>query len=137
MEPLPAPPVDPPDQHVAAPLSPHVLDAQEAGLRTLVDTGLPTDQVVEILGLVDAFVRGLARAAVAESVENDASGMSSDEYWTSMSSFWADWFDVERYPVMTRIWEAGGFDTPRPLRRVARPAARRRRDDDRPGARAG
>lgn len=94
------------------PLSPHVLDAQEAGLRTLVDTGLPPDQVVEILGLVDAFVRGLARAAVAEMVENDASGMSSDEYWTSMSSFWADWFDVERYPVMTRIWEAGGFDTP-------------------------
>ncbi|WP_082618114.1 TetR/AcrR family transcriptional regulator [Oerskovia sp. Root22] len=94
------------------PLSPHVLDAQEAGLRTLVDTGLSAERVVEILGLVDAFVRGLARAAVAETVENDASGMSSDEYWTSMSSFWADWFDVERYPVMTRIWEAGGFDTP-------------------------
>lgn len=94
------------------PLAPHVLDAQEAGLRTLVDTGLPADQVVEILGLVDAFVRGLARAAVAETVENDVSGMSSDEYWTSMSSFWADWFDVERYPVMTRIWEAGGFDAP-------------------------
>jgi AcrR family transcriptional regulator len=94
------------------PLSPHVLDAQEAGLRTLVDTGLSAERVVEILGLVDAFVRGLARAAVAESVENDASGMSSDEYWTSMSSFWADWFDVERYPVMTRIWEAGGFHAP-------------------------
>jgi AcrR family transcriptional regulator len=94
------------------PLAPHVLDSQEAGLRTLVDTGLPAEQVVEILALVDAFVRGLARAAVAEAVEKDTSGMSSDEYWTSMSSFWADWFDVERYPVMTRIWEAGGFDTP-------------------------
>lgn len=92
------------------PLTPHVLDAQEAGLRTLVDTALPPRQVVEIVGLVDAFVRGLARAAVAESAERDASGISNDEYWTSMSSFWADHFDPERYPTMLRIWNAGGFD---------------------------
>ncbi|MFE6968584.1 TetR/AcrR family transcriptional regulator C-terminal domain-containing protein [Isoptericola sp. NPDC057653] len=92
------------------PLTPAVLDAQECGLRTLVDTGLPERQVVEIVGLLDAFVRGLARSTVAESAEKDASGQSNDEYWTSMSSFWADWFDRERYPTMLRIWEAGGFD---------------------------
>jgi AcrR family transcriptional regulator len=92
------------------PLTPSVLDAQECGLRTLVDTGLPERQVVEIVGLVDAFVRGLARSTVAEAAEKDASGQSNDEYWTSMSSFWADWFDPKRYPTMLRIWEAGGFD---------------------------
>lgn len=92
------------------PLTPHVLDAQEAGLRTIVDTGLAPAQVVEILGLVDAFVRGLARADVAESTERDSSGVAFDDYWTSMSSFWADHFDPERYPTMQRIWDAGGFD---------------------------
>ncbi|GAB3101805.1 TetR/AcrR family transcriptional regulator [Isoptericola nanjingensis] len=92
------------------PLTPSVLDAQECGLRTLVDTGLAERQVVEIVGLLDAFVRGLARSTVAESAEKDASGQSNDEYWTSMSSFWVDHFDPQRYPTMLRIWDAGGFD---------------------------
>ncbi|GAA1719874.1 TetR/AcrR family transcriptional regulator [Isoptericola hypogeus] len=92
------------------PVTPHVLDAQEAGLRTIVDTGLSAAQVAEILNLVDAFVRGLARAAVAEATDGTASGSSTDEYWTSMSSFWVDHFDPERYPTMQRIWDQGGFD---------------------------
>lgn len=95
-----------------APLAPHVLDAQEAGLRTIVDTGLSEIQVVEIVGLVENYVQGLARATIAESAEQDATGVGSDEYWTTMSSFWVDWFDVERYPTMTRIYVAGGFDSP-------------------------
>ena len=95
-----------------APLAPHVLDAQEAGLRTVVDTGLSEIQVVETLGLVDNYVQGLARATIAESAEQDATGMGSDEYWTTLGSFWEDWFDVERYPTMTRIYVAGGFDAP-------------------------
>nr|WP_277818657.1 TetR/AcrR family transcriptional regulator [Cellulosimicrobium arenosum] len=94
------------------PLAPHVLDAQEAGLRTVVDTGLTEVQVVETLGLVDNYVQGLARATIAESAEQATTGMGADEYWTTLSSFWEDWFDVERYPVMTRVYVAGGFDTP-------------------------
>ncbi len=95
-----------------APLAPNVLDAQEAGLRTIVDTGLSEIRVVETIGLVDNVVQGLARAAIAESVERDTTGIGSDEFWTTMGSFWEDWFDVERYPVMTRIYVAGGFDGP-------------------------
>ncbi|WP_454041863.1 TetR/AcrR family transcriptional regulator [Cellulosimicrobium sp. Marseille-Q8652] len=91
-----------------APLAPHVLDAQEAGLRTIVDTGLDEIQVVETLSLLDNYVQGLARATIAESAEQDG----SDEYWTTLGSFWEDWFDVERYPTMTRIYVAGGFDAP-------------------------
>ncbi|WP_265520147.1 TetR/AcrR family transcriptional regulator [Oerskovia flava] len=94
-----------------APLAPHVLDAQEAGLRTIIDTGLDEVQVVETIGLVDNVVQGLARATIAERVDNDTTGVDADEYWTSMSSFWEDWFDVERYPTMTRIYVGGGFDS--------------------------
>lgn len=94
------------------PLSPSVLDAQEAGLRTLIDTGLPEAEVVRTIGLVDAVVQGLARAAIAELVENDATGLGTDEYWESLSSFWVDHFDEQRYPTMTRIYLAGGFDNP-------------------------
>lgn len=95
-----------------APLAPHVLDAQEAGLRSLIDTGLPEAMVVQTLGLVDAVVQGLARAAIAERLENDATGQGADEYWESLSSFWVDYFDEQRYPTMTRVYLAGGFDDP-------------------------
>lgn len=95
-----------------APLSPNVLDAQEAGLRTLIDTGLPETTVVQTLGMVDAVVQGLARAAVAEQRENEASGHGADEYWESLSAFWVDYFDPGRYPTMTRVYLAGAFNGP-------------------------
>ncbi|GAA1977971.1 TetR/AcrR family transcriptional regulator [Isoptericola halotolerans] len=93
------------------PLAPHVLDAEEAGLRILADAGLPPARVVELVGLVDTYVRGAARAAVAERSEDTESGQSNDDYWDSMSDFWTTYFDPRRYPTMTRIWEAGGFET--------------------------
>ncbi len=92
------------------PLAPHVLDAEEAGLRTLIDTPLTETQVVDFLGLVNSMVQGLARGAIAEAQERASSGQSWDDYWTSVSSFWQDWFDTDRYPVMTRVWNAGAFE---------------------------
>ncbi len=92
------------------PLAPHVLDAEEAGLRVLAGTGLGPARVVELIGLVDTYVRGIARATVAERAEGSSSGLSNDDYFDTMSGFWTTWFDPERYPTMTRIWEAGGFD---------------------------
>jgi AcrR family transcriptional regulator len=94
-----------------APLAPRVLDAQEAGYRVLIDTGLSEVHVVETVGLLDAFVQGQARLAVAEEREQATTGVSSDDYWRSLESFWETYFDEQRYPTLVRIWNAGGFDT--------------------------
>jgi AcrR family transcriptional regulator len=93
------------------PLAPHVLDAMEAGYRTLIDTSLSEAHVVEMLGLVDAFVQGQARLTVTEARDEAITGVSYGDYWRSLEAFWERYFDVERYPTMTRIWNAGGFDT--------------------------
>lgn len=93
------------------PLAPHVLDSEESGLRILDEAGLPPDRIVEVIGLINTYVHGVARAAVAEQAEGSTSGLSNDDYWESMSTFWVTYFDAARYPTMTRIWEAGGFDT--------------------------
>lgn len=93
-----------------APLAPHVLDAQEAGARCLIDTALSELQVAKTMALVESVLQGTARAAIAEAAEGAATGMDTDAYWESMSSFWADHFDVQRYPVMTRIYLAGGYE---------------------------
>ncbi|MFD3813238.1 hypothetical protein [Rhodococcus sp. NPDC058639] len=54
----------------------------------------------------------MARGAIAENRDRENTGLDRGAYWMSMNSFWEDWFDVERYPTMTRVWEAGAFDEP-------------------------
>lgn len=95
------------------PLAPHVLDAEEAGLRVLAATALPADQVVGIRDLLDRYVHGLARENAKEKRDGDATGLSQDDYWSSQSHFWGTHFDTARYPTMTRMWLAGAFEVDR------------------------
>jgi hypothetical protein len=37
-------------------------------------------------------------------------GVTADDYWASRAGFWTTYYSQERYPAMTRIWTAGGFD---------------------------
>ncbi|TCK20404.1 TetR/AcrR family transcriptional regulator [Pseudonocardia endophytica] len=92
------------------PLGPHVLDAQEDLYRAVGLTGLPAARVVEIAGLVESHVFGAARATVTDTGVAARTGVAYDEYWESRSSFWGTYFSQERFPTMTRLWEAGGFD---------------------------
>lgn len=92
------------------PLAPHVLDTEEAGLRTLVGTGLSAAEVVRTLALVDTFVQGMARADIAEDADRRDTGVDMDAHWVAMSSFWTDYFDYARYPTMARLYSDGGFD---------------------------
>ena len=95
------------------PLAPHVLDAEEAGLRAFEGTPLQAVEIVGIMALVNTFVHGLARDSALENAQRRDGALSQDEYWMAQGSFWETHFDVERYPAMTRTWLAGGFDTDR------------------------
>ena len=92
------------------PLTPRVLDAQEAGLRTLAGTGSAAVDVVRTLNLVDTFVQGTARADVAEDADLRDTGVDMESFWESMGSFWSTYFDYARYPTMARLYADGGFD---------------------------
>jgi AcrR family transcriptional regulator len=72
------------------PLGPHVLDAQE--------------------DLYRAVVFGAARAIVTDTGVASRTGLTQDEYWESRAGFWGTYFSSERFPTMTTLWEAGGFD---------------------------
>lgn len=88
------------------PLAPRVMDVEEALLRALSSTGIPAERVAAVSQLLATLVRGAARAALQER----AAGDSTDDYWQSLSAFWADYFDVDRYPTMSKIWMEGGFE---------------------------
>jgi hypothetical protein len=39
-----------------------------------------------------------------------ATGETSDAWWLQRQDLWETWFDVDRHPAMTTVWNAGGFD---------------------------
>jgi AcrR family transcriptional regulator len=92
------------------PLGPHVLDVQEDLYRAVALTGVAPTTVVEVAGLVESHVFGAARAAVTDTGVASRTGVTQDEYWNSRAGFWGTYFTTERFPTMTRLWEAGGFD---------------------------
>jgi AcrR family transcriptional regulator len=92
------------------PLAPHVFDAEEAGFRILVDTGLTASQVVETFAIINHTVSGFARAAAAEDADERSQGTDYEAYWAATTDFWQNTFDPTRYPTMTRLWTVGAFD---------------------------
>jgi AcrR family transcriptional regulator len=92
------------------PLGPHVLDVQEDLYRAVLLTGLDECTVAQVAGLVEAQVFGAARSAVTDTSLSARTGVTPDDYWASRADFWSTYYSPERYPAMTRIWTAGGFD---------------------------
>ncbi|MEQ4302908.1 TetR/AcrR family transcriptional regulator C-terminal domain-containing protein [Plantactinospora sp. B6F1] len=98
---------------VRPPLGPGLLAQQEYLLAALADLGLPARQAVAAADAIVTFVDAAARQQAETDQLERATGQSTDEWWSDRDSFWAEHFDVERYPAMNRTWEAGGFvDTP-------------------------
>lgn len=92
------------------PLGPGLLAQQEYLLSALSGIGLSARQVTAAAGAIVTFV-GAAAALETESVQAErATGQTDDAWWAARQSFWDDYFDVARYPAMTRVWNDGGFD---------------------------
>jgi AcrR family transcriptional regulator len=94
------------------PLGPHVLDAQEDLYRAVDVTGLPAYDVARVTSLVESFVFGVARSQIADRTVAAQTGVTADAYWESRMSFWSTYYTPERFPTMTRLWEAKAFDQP-------------------------
>ena len=92
------------------PLGPHVLDVQEDLYRALLASGLDERTVVRVASLVEAHVFGAARSAITDTGQSARTGVTADDYWASRAGFWSTYYSAERFPTMTRLWEAGAFD---------------------------
>jgi AcrR family transcriptional regulator len=94
---------------VRPPLGPGLMAGEEFLLAALSESGLAPRQVVAAMGAIMTLVDGAA-AAVAETEQLErATGQSTDAWWAERQVFWDDYFDVERYPAMTRLWHEGAF----------------------------
>jgi AcrR family transcriptional regulator len=91
------------------PAGPGVLAEQEYVLSTLAGLDLDADRLNLAALAVGTFVRASVALEVEDAELERTSGQSGDAWWTERGSMWDDWFDVDRHPTMTAVWNAGGF----------------------------
>jgi AcrR family transcriptional regulator len=91
-------------------LGPHTLDAYEAMLRAVAGSALAPGDMVNAAELVARYVAGFARRAAEESEVVRRTGVSDEQWWSARESFWEEYFDVERYPTIGAMWDAGAFE---------------------------
>lgn len=96
---------------VRPPLGPGLMDGQEFLLAALADSGLEPGRVTVAHVAIEGFVHGAAAAEVDDQQLAAATGETGDAWWRARQLFWDDYFDVERYPTMTALWNAGAYDT--------------------------
>ncbi|MEU4532840.1 TetR/AcrR family transcriptional regulator [Micromonospora ureilytica] len=96
------------------PLGPGTMAAREYLVATFADTSLSPRQINAVAQAVGAFVDGAAAMEVRELEVERLTGQSQEVWWHERQVFWDEYFDVERYPAIARLWHAGGYDDPQP-----------------------
>ena len=96
---------------VRPPIGPGMLADREYVLSTVAGLGLPPAQVDAAALAIVSLVTSAARS-IAENIQVvRGTGQSTDSWWGQRSRLWDEYFDVERHPTMTRLWNDGGFDS--------------------------
>ncbi|WP_336207033.1 TetR/AcrR family transcriptional regulator [Nonomuraea sp. LPB2021202275-12-8] len=78
-------------------------------LSTVAGTRLTAAETIASIGLVGRFVEAEAVRLVEIAQAERSSGVSEEEWWGSRDSLYAE---LDRYPVLTSLWESGGYDDP-------------------------
>lgn len=92
-------------------LGPNVMANEEFLLAALVRSGMTATEVASTSAAIQAFLAGAIRYEVELVLAERRTGQSDDQWWTDRSDFWETYFDMERHPAMTKVWQDGGFDT--------------------------
>lgn len=94
------------------PLGPNILAVFNAYLGTVKDIGLTPAETLAVTELVGNYVQGATRRDVEAVQAVEESGVSDETWWDERSEFWERYFDVERFPHITFMWEQGGYEEP-------------------------
>ncbi|GHH30902.1 TetR/AcrR family transcriptional regulator [Lentzea cavernae] len=90
---------------------PQAMTRQDAAYAVVADLGLRTEEIVAVVTAVGHFVDGVGRTMADRVRAERETGVSDEDWWTSAASLW-EHFTPDRLPMMTSIWNSGGFDRP-------------------------
>lgn len=91
------------------PLGPHTLRRFDSALRCLAVTGLPEDELVATVDVIDNYTRGMARRSL-EAVELERrTGVSERQWWAGHEPLLETYVTAAEFPEVRRVWAAGAF----------------------------
>lgn len=93
-------------------LGPNEADSYERALAVVADLGLSAREAVAIVDSISLFVRGAARDASEAAGAEAATGKAEAEWWTEREPLLNEVMTPERFPTLSRLAGAGGFDVP-------------------------
>jgi AcrR family transcriptional regulator len=93
-------------------LGPNEITSYEAVLARVEHLGLPARETVAMVDALSMFVRGAARDAAEARGATEATGISETQWWHEREAILSEVMTAERFPSLTRLGEAGGFDVP-------------------------
>ncbi|WP_435593606.1 TetR/AcrR family transcriptional regulator [Nocardia sp. bgisy118] len=88
---------------------PNGVASYERMLSAVAGSGLPPAQVIAAVNLVGRFVDAEAQTLVETARQERQSGVSEQEWWGARDTLYQR---LDRYPTLTALWEAGGYDEP-------------------------
>jgi len=94
------------------PLGPNIIAGYDAYLQAVSGIGLSPAEMVAATELVGNYVQGATRAAVESAQTERRSGVTDVEWWEQRASFWEDYFDPERFPAISAVYDGGAYEDP-------------------------
>ncbi|MFD1537681.1 TetR/AcrR family transcriptional regulator [Nonomuraea guangzhouensis] len=88
---------------------PNAVAHYEYMLSAVSGTGLTPAEMIAVVGLVARFVDSEAVRLAEVARTERLSGVSEEEWWGARDTLYAR---LDRYPTLTHLWEAGGYDEP-------------------------
>lgn len=96
--------------HTRPPLGPGTFDAYESLLKAIDGSGLTKAELTPAVLAISSYVRGAAQAELTRARTVRDSGVTDEQWWTERNAFWDRYFDPERYPTITAIYNARGYE---------------------------
>ncbi|MEV6239776.1 TetR/AcrR family transcriptional regulator [Lentzea sp. NPDC051838] len=90
---------------------PRAMAAFDRALAVVAELGLKPEEMVAVVTAVGHFVDGVGRTMADRVKAERETGVSEEAWWDGQDALW-EHFTPERLPMMTHIWNTGGYERP-------------------------
>lgn len=84
----------------------------EFAMRAVAGIGLAPREMVDVVQLVDGYVRGIAQITADIGAATRESGVDYEDWWEQATPMLERFIQQSRYPALHAAWSAGAFDAP-------------------------
>ncbi|TWD79371.1 TetR family transcriptional regulator [Kribbella amoyensis] len=91
---------------IRPPVGPGMLAGREYLLSAMVALGLPPARANLAALAVTTYIDSAAGQEAESDLVEHQTGQSNDAWWHDRGDLWETYFDVDRYPTMTAVWNA-------------------------------